>query len=132
MIKTIKVKDKEFKLEFTSFSIIKIEKEIEKGFFSQFAGREIESVEDKTRNFKASIIFTMFYGCLQKHHRVADVESAANIADAWFEEGHTLMDLATIVFDVFNTSNVLNLHEQESIKPNVPDYAKDGGETEGK
>lgn len=131
MIKTITVKGKEFKLEFTSLSMIKVEKEIGGGFFGQFAGRENETTEEKTRNFKASIIFTMFYGCLQKHHRIADVESAANIADAWFEDGHTLMELATIVFDVFNSSNVLNLHEQESIKPNVPDFAS-GGEAQGK
>lgn len=132
MIKSLKVLDKEFKLEFTALSMIKVEKEIGGGFFGQFAGRENETTEEKTKNFKASLIFTMFYGCLQKHHRVADVESAANIADAWFGEGHTLMELAEIVFEVFNSSNVFNLHEKESIKPNVPDFAVAGGEVQGK
>jgi len=132
MIKILKIKEKEYKLEFTALSMIKVEKEIGGGFFSQFAGKENETTEEKTKNFKASLIFTMFYGCLQKHHRTADVESAANIADAWFEEGHTLMELTEIVFELFNTSNVLNNNEKESIKPNVPDYAVIGGNEQGK
>ena len=122
MIKVIKVGDKEFKLEFTALSMIKVEKELGEGFFSQFQTTGGESVAERTRNFKASMIFNLFYGCLQKHHRLADVESAANIADAWFDEGHTLMELTEIVFEVFNSSNVLNAKERESLKPDVPEY----------